>query len=305
MKLALLTVTYCGLWYRGRALSLKEQIEKAKTMGFDAVTIETKRPVAFPADLDKQARKEIRGYSDSQGIELAAVETMSNFASPIIEDRENNILMVKECIELANDLGIPVVKIFAAWTGTMRVNGLGWYCEEVTYKPSPTDLQRWNWCVEAIRDCAKWAEQYGVILALQNHPPVINYGYEDALQMVGEVGKDNVKLCLDAPLLGRQDDEYVREAVQKCRDLIVLSHYGSLEFDEGPSGEILRRASRGRPLVNYPVFIEELKKIGYKGVLSSEECSPVLENHKFAGIETVDRHVRAASRYMRKIIAEA
>ena len=305
MKLALFTVTYCGLWYRGRPLSLKEQIEKAKTMGFDALTIETKRPVAFPADLDREARKEIREYSDSLGIELAAVETMSNFASPIIEDRENNILMVKECIELANDLGLPIVKIFAAWRGTMRVNGFGWYCEEVTYKPSPTHLQRWNWCVEAIRDCAEWAEEYGVTLALQNHPPVTNYGYEDALQMVREVGEDNVKLCLDAPLLGQQDDEYVREAVQKCRDLIVLSHYGSLDFDEGPSGEILRRASRRRPLVNYPVFIGELKKIGYKGVLSSEECSPVLENHKFASIETVDRHVRAALRYMKKIVAEA
>jgi len=48
-----------------------------------------------------------------------------------------------------------------------------------------------------------------------------------------------------------------------------------------------------------------LKKIGYKGVLSSEECSPVLEDHKFASIETVDRHVRAALRYMRKTIAKA
>ena len=274
-------------------------------MGFDAITIETKRPVAFPADLDKKARKEIREYSDSLGTELAAVETMSNFASPVIEDRENNILMVKECMELAYDLDIPVVKIFAAWKGTMRANGLGWYCEEAAYRPSPTHLQRWNWCVEAIRDCAKWAEAYGVTLALQNHPPVINYGYKDALQMVGEVGEDNVKLCLDAPLLGLQDEEYVREAVQECRDLVVLSHYGSLGFDEGPAGVIVRKASGRRQLVNYPVFIGELTKIGYKGVLSSEECSPVLENHKYAGIETVDRHVRAALRYMKKIVAEA
>jgi len=305
MKLALFTVTYCGFWYKGRALSLKEQIQKAKTMGFDAVTIETKRPVAFPADLGQKARKEVREHADSLGVELAAVETMSNFASPIIEDRENNILMVKECMRFANDLGVPIVKIFAAWKGTMRINGLGWYPEEVSCKPSPTHLQQWNWCVEAIRDCAKWAEEYEVTLALQNHPPVINYGYEDALQMVREVDEDGVKLCLDAPLLGRQDEEYVREAVQECRDLVTLSHYGSLEFDEGPSGEIIRRSFQGRPHVNYPTFTRELKQIGYGGVLSSEECSPVLENHQYGSIETVDRHVRAALRYMKKIAAEA
>jgi len=305
MKLALFTVTYCGLWYKGRALSLKEQIQKAETMGFDAVTIEAKRPVAFPADLDQKARREIREYSDSLRIELAAVETMSNFASPIIEDRENNILMVKECMRLADDLGVPIVKIFAAWKGTMRVDGLGWYPDPIIYRPGPTCLQQWEWCVEAIRDCAKWAEEYGVTLALQNHPPVINYGYEDALQMVNEIGEDNVKLCLDAPLLGLQDDEYVREAVQKCGNLIVLSHYGSLEFDEIPSGEIIRRSFQGRPLVNYPMFVKELKKTGYNGVLSSEECSPVLENHKYAGMETVDRHVGAALKFMKKLIAEA
>jgi len=304
MKLALFTVTYCGLWYNGRALSLKEQIQKAKNMGFDAITIETKRPAAFPPDLDQKARKEIKEYADSLGIELAAVETMSNFASPIIEGRENNILMVKECMKFANDLDVPIVKIFTAWKGTMRINGLGWYPEEVTYSPSPTHLQQWNWCVEAIKDCARWAEEYHVILALQNHPPVINYGYEDALQMVREINEDYVKLCLDAPLLGRQDDEYVSEAVQKCKNLIVLSHYGSLEFDELPKGEIIRKALTGRMPVNYPVFVRELKEIGYRGVLSSEECSPVLENHKYAGIETVDRHVKAALRYMRKIIAE-
>jgi len=154
-----------------------------------------------------------------------------------------------------------------------------------------------------MKDCAKWTEEYDVILALQNHPPVVNYGYEDVLQMVKEVNEDNVKLCLDSPLLGRQDDEYVREAVQKCKDLIVLSHYGSLEFDEDPSGETVRKPFQGRPLVNYPVFIKELKKIGYEGVLSSEECSPVLENHQYTSIETVDRHVRAALKYMKETIA--
>lgn len=306
MKLALFTVTYCGLWYKGNALSLKEQIKKAKDLGFDGITIETKRPVALPIDLDKSARKEAREAADSLGITIAAVETMSNFASPIIEQRENNLVMVKECIEFARDLGVHVVKVFAAWRGTMRVEDLGHYPEEVIYVPSATHLKQWGWCVEGIREASKWAEEYDIDLALQNHPPVISYGYEDALQMVEEIGVDNVKLCLDVPLFDRQDDEYIKEAVERCRDLIVLSHYSSLHFDELPSGEIVQRPATylpGKPLVNYSAFIKELARIGYEGFLSSEECAPVLEKHGYASVEVVDRHVKAGLKYMRRLIA--
>lgn len=56
MKFALLTVSYSGLFYAGKALSPEEQIRKAKQRGFDALAIETKRPVASPIDLNKADR---------------------------------------------------------------------------------------------------------------------------------------------------------------------------------------------------------------------------------------------------------
>ena len=310
IKLALFTVTYCGLWYKGPALSLKEQIEKAKNFGFDGISIETKRPVALPCDLSKKDRKEVREFADSQGIQIAAVETMSNFASPIIEERENNLCMVKDAIELANDLGTNIVKVFAAWSGTSRYDGLGTY--DFGYKLSEfksnfaTQDQMWKWAVQGIRDAAKWAKDYGITIALQNHPPVIKFGYEDALQMAKEVSMDNVKLCLDVPLFTDQSDEYIHEAVEACKEVgIVLSHYGSPLFDETPSGEIIMKPEWfiGNKYVNYPAYIKELKRIGYNGFIASEECAPVLENHEPQGIEVVDRHVKAALKYMKELIS--
>ena len=50
MKFALLTVTYGGLFYKGQALTLDQQIHRAKEFGFDALAIETKRPVATEHD---------------------------------------------------------------------------------------------------------------------------------------------------------------------------------------------------------------------------------------------------------------
>jgi sugar phosphate isomerase/epimerase len=275
---------------------------KAREFGFDGISIETKRPVALPCDLSKKDRKDVKEVADSYNIKICAVETMSNFARPLIEDRENNLCMVKEAIELAKDLEVNIVKVFAAWPGTSRYNGLGTYefgRKIFEYEGNfITDIERWRLCVEGIRNVAKWAEEYGIDIALQNHPPVIRYGYEDALQMVKEINMDNVKLCLDVPLFADQSDEYVREAVDACKDAgIIHSHYSSLGFDELPSGEIIMR----RP-INYPAFIRELKRIGYDGFIASEECSLVLEDHEYQGIEVVDRHVRAALKYMRDLI---
>lgn len=309
IRLGLFTVTYCGLWYKGPALSLEEQIKKARQLGFEGISIETKRPVALPCDLDKKKRGEIKELAESQNIAIAAVETMSNFASPLIEERENNLCMVKEAIELAADLESGIVKVFAAWPGTSRYDGLGtylWGRRLHEYKSSLVpDDQMWRWAVEGIRDVAKWAGDYGVTIALQNHPPVINYGYEDALQMAKEVNMDNVKLCLDVPLFTNQGDEYIREAVEACREVgIALSHYGSTAFDETPDGRIMVKKTwfLGGVCVNYPAFIRELKRINYDGFIVSEECSPVLENHEYRDMEVVDRHVKAALKYMKELV---
>ena len=60
VKFALLTVTYAGLFYDGPALGLVEQVRKARQLGFDGLSIETKRPIASPLDLTRADRQAIR-----------------------------------------------------------------------------------------------------------------------------------------------------------------------------------------------------------------------------------------------------
>ena len=91
MKLGLFTVAYGGLWYAGKALPMKEQILKAKELGFHGLSIECKRPVASPIDLDRNQRKEIKEFAAQQDIELVACESMSNFSSVVMEHRENDL----------------------------------------------------------------------------------------------------------------------------------------------------------------------------------------------------------------------
>ena len=310
MKLALLTVTYSGLFYAGKALSLEEQIRKARELGFDGLAIETKRPVASPIDLSAADRARIKAVAADEGIALCAVESVSNFAGRFMEERENNLAMMRAVLQLASDLDVNIVKIFAAWPGLVNDE------EAIAMYPAyergnhykrlyPPDLRKWHRAIDGIREVADWAADMGITLALQNHAPVITPGYEDALAMMQEIERPNVKLCLDALLFyERQSTEYIQEAVQACGPHIVLTHYGAWNFDESPSGEVVQQpAPSFGGLINYEAFIGALRTIGYDGYLASEYCTAALKNHRIAGIEEVDRGTKLARRYLEELVA--
>jgi sugar phosphate isomerase/epimerase len=309
MKLALLTVTYSGLFYSGPALSIEQQIYKAKELGFEALAIETKRPVAFPLDLSKGDRARIRSIAADEGIALCALESMSNFCSRHMEERENNLAMMRLVLDLAHDLGIDLVKIFAAWPGIINdEQPLAMYAPYDRgnyFKPlNPPDLILWDRAVQGIREVAGWADDLGITLALQNHAPVLNPGYEDILAMTREIDRRNVKICLDVPLFGeRQQTEYVRESVRKCGDYIVYTHYGAWNFSENANGEVVQEpAPFHGGKIDYETFIGTLQEVGYNGYITSEYCLPVIKNHKIAGIDEVDHATKLAMRYVKRLL---
>ena len=102
MKFALLSVTYSGLFYTGKALSLEQQIHKARELGFDALSIETKRPIASPLDLSKDDRTRLKSVSADAGIPICAIESLSDFSGRHMEDRENNLAMMRLVLDHIN-----------------------------------------------------------------------------------------------------------------------------------------------------------------------------------------------------------
>jgi sugar phosphate isomerase/epimerase len=312
MKFAFLTVTYSGQFYAGPALSVVEQIRKAGELGFDGISIETKRPVASPLDLTAADRREIRAAAAAERIELCAVESMSNFASPLMEERENNLAMMRLVVDLASDLEVGLVKVFAAWPGLVNdEDETSFYApyEKVSYyrKLYPADLRRWRRAVDGLRETADYAARRGVALALQNHAPVLRVGYEDTLEMMREVDRANVGLCLDAPLFQeRQSDEYIREAVRACGPHIRLTHYGAWNFGETADGHAVQlpAPSFGGP-INYKTFLPELQRAGYQGYIVSEYCLPCITEHRIAGIEEIDRATRLSLAYMKNLVPAA
>jgi len=310
MKFSLLTVTYSGLFYGGQHLTIEDQLHKAKGFGFDALSIETKSPIGSPVDLSKQERASIRQLASDLGIALAPLESMSNFSSVIMEERDNNFAMMRMVLDLAKDLGIDTVKVFAAWPGIMDQED-----DYAIYAPYErgshfkrlyaADLRKWDRAVKGLQRVCDWAADLGIDLAIQNHAPVVTPGYEDLVAMHDEVGKSNLKFCLDVPLfLERQSEAYINEAVAACGNRIALTHYGTWNFAEQDGVIVQNPAPAFGAQINYKDYFTALYKNGFDGYIVSESCAPIINAHRLGTIDDVDYGVAITLKYMKSMVEE-
>jgi len=313
IKLGLYSISYGGIWYKGPALSFDEMCKRAKEYGFDGVELDNKRPMGSPLDLNQQRRDEMRNSMARYGLEIPCVAANNDFSSPIPEHRECQLLMVRETARLAKDLGAKFVRLFAAWPGVPIHEGIGTYeltrgNEFYTFQrqyPFATRLDRYNFVKECLREAAKMGEEHGVVMALQNHAPLIR-GWKDTLSLVKEVNSPWLKICLDLPIFENLEKEYVANAVRAVGNLQVHSHFGGEYYRDagGTIKPVVLDYYAGGKIPDYSHYIGLMNEIGYNGWFTFELCHQVLnDDHTVGGIEYVHNQVKLAREYMSNIIA--
>ena len=313
MKVGLYSISCSGVWFKDRpALSVEEFIDTAKKYGYDGVEIDLKRPHGSPLDLDEKRCNEIATYARAQGLEICAAAANNNFATVIPELLENELLMVREQIRVTKMLGAPVLRLFAAWRGVVKRNGIASY--EPTHEVHSAGALKYELVqniLAAFRECAAWAEKEGVMLALQNHHPIIET-YEDMLEFVRLVDSPNFQCCLDAPCCGwtekTQSDAYLAKAVRDVGTLQRLSH-ANAEFVQRKDGsvEMVSFDPQIQPvLTNYPAFIKALKETGYEGYINYEFCHMPFRDGKVLGYsDYIEDQIRLAQVYFRRLTETA
>jgi sugar phosphate isomerase/epimerase len=312
MKLGLYSITHLGLWYRGRALTVDEVIQRAREYGYDGVEIDGKRPHGNPADLTRQRCQELRLKARDAGVEIYAVAANNDFSSPVPEHRETQLLYVRDLIRMTADLGASTLRVFAAWPGVTVTEDGGTYAIarrlwRDAHQPFSAE-DTWGWCREGLREAARWAGDAGVTLALQNHPPVTN-SPADMLRMIQEVGSPHLKACLDAPLAAKQGVTSMQHAAREVGALQVLSHFGG-EYKRDADGSVrglVREPDDTLTPENYYLdFALGMRQIGYDGYVGYELCHPLPKvNGRTVGIEFADENARLAAEYMRAIVEQA
>jgi sugar phosphate isomerase/epimerase len=310
MKVGLYSITYLGLWYRGGPLTLTEMITAAKKWGYDGIEIDGKRPHGNPLDWPRGRCRELRALADSQEIEIFAVAANNDFSNPVPEVREAQICYLRELIRMTADLGAPTLRVFLAWWGITRHPQLATYdiaeglWPVVHEKFSAEEI--WGWCRDALVECARYAGEAGVTLALQNHRPLIE-NHHDLLRMIREVDSPHLKACLDVPLMKDKSAASIRQAAQDVGSLQVLSHFGG-EFERKADGSI-RGFERNDGVVGidtndyYRDFVWAMRDIGYKGYFGYELCHqlPVVDGQT-VGIEYAHHNAQLAAQFMRQLI---
>lgn len=316
-KVGLYSITYLGVWYKGKALTLEAMMERAKKFGFDGIEIDGKRPHGNPLDMPTKRCKDLKAKATDMGLDIYAVSANNDFSSPVPEYRECQIVYLRELCRMTSDLGVIPLRVFLGWPGvTLHPEG-GRYdiardiWQHAHYQFEPEQI--WDWCREGLVESAKYAGDYGVTLALQNHKPVIN-DWHDMMRMIKEVDSPNLKACLDAPIMDDKSPENVKEAAQAVKGIQMLTHFGG-EFGEDANGNIIdiqdhsdhpgqeeeQKAER-----YLPGFVKAMKDIGYEGYYSYELCHPLpVENGEKVGIEFVDECASNACKLMKGLISKA
>jgi sugar phosphate isomerase/epimerase len=311
MKLGLYSITYLGVWYRGRALTIDELISRAREYGYDGIEIDGKRPHGSPLDWPRGRCQDVQAAARDAGIEIYAVAANNDFSSPIPEHRESQLLYVRDLIRMTADLGVPALRVFAAWPGvTLEAEGARYTKARQVWRDTHLESsaeRTWERCRDGLIEAARWAGDAGVTLALQNHAPVTN-SPADMLRMIREVGSPHVKACLDAPLAAKQGVSSMQQAAREVAGLQVLSHFGG-EYERAADGSVLGLVRHPddtlTPEDYYRDFAIGMQEIGYEGYIGYELCHPLPSvGGEPAGIGFADRNAQLAAEYMRGILTE-
>ena len=274
LKLGCMSLSYKDE-FAANKLDLEQFIERAYQLGLDGIDIHTR---AF-ASLDSAYLRGIRMRAFRRGLALSYIGVSSNYGKPQAE-LAAEVATTKEWIDVAEFMGIPLVRVFAAWIPE------GEREEDVWARMMP--------CLEEV---AAYGEEKGVVVGLHNH----NHGCvtstgQDVRRIIDGVNNPYFSHILDT-------GQYVGSpgaSGQRGHEDPALNFYGSIE-ETAPLAvhvrcKIYRIQSGVEEWLNYPRIFEILRGVNYNGWLS------VVYEGQDAEAEATA--VPKAVRYLRGLMAE-
>ena len=145
---------------------IEDVIEEAAAIGFDGVEIlhRQMRDETIPYMNDLKRRASLAGLS------LPMLSIHQDFVDPDAAKRQQAIDHTKHCMDLAHQMGIPVIRLNSGRWGTVRsFDELMKLEGQEPPLEGHTDEDAFGWCIDAIERCLPHAEKTGVMMALENH----------------------------------------------------------------------------------------------------------------------------------------
>lgn len=289
--LLLHSVSYSGSWGQ-HFLTLEEFVEKAGDLGFDGVMLGAKRPHLSVLDWPSARRRELRDRIESRGLRHVCIAGYTNFTADLehgdIPHREFQIRHVVELAEIARDLGGSLVRVFTGYENS-----------------AATPHAQWKIVVDALRECARRAADFGVTIGVQNHHDLA-VGFESLDDLLAEVNEPNCRAMFDAwspALHGADLVEAARRLAPRTVHTTIANYQLRPRYRYVPSlvnYEPLTPTVQAVPMdegfIDYAGFLAALDAAGFRGTVAYEMCSPLRGG---GSVENLDAYARKFLEFMR------
>ena len=228
-------------------MTIYDFLERAYEMRLDGVDLHTS---AFP-DTDDATLRRIRRACQERGLAVSYIGVSNNFGKTGAA-LQADIDLVNRWVGVAQRMGVPLVRIFAAWL-----------------PKDESEEQVWERMLAALRETVDHAAERGVALGLHNH----NHG------CVTRTGADVLRIldAIDSPYFTHILDtgQYVGSPGASGGDRNAPAQerlYESLA-ESAPRAvhvraKFYRVADGEEKWLDYPRILDILEKVGYNGWMS-------------------------------------
>ena len=223
-------------------MTFLDMMEFASTLSLNAVDLTGYYFKDFPKIPDDKILFDLKKKALQLGLNISWTGVRNNFVTPDKKIRNTDIELIKDWLQVSSKLGASIMRIFAG-NGTHE----GYSKDEVK-----------QWMVSDFQDCAKNAENIGVIAGLQPHNDFL-YEADEVIDILKRVDSPWFGLILDIGSL-RRGNPY--------KEIEKLAPYANYWFIK----ELVYVNDIAEP-VNMKKIAKILKDTNYTGYISFERLT--------------------------------
>jgi len=202
------TVKFAGHTMGMPKLDIFASIDLMRTLGFDGIEVRIKDDGQIdPDNFTEPLAERIEAKLAKTGIELACV---TPYYRDFIDDakRDSEIAGMRRAIDIAARLNCPIVRSYG---GTDRYENVN-------------DTEAWNRIVRGIQQCADYAADAGVNIAIETHIGSLTMSATDTVRMVEQIDRPNVGILFDFAWVDWARQETPEQAVRLIAPHLMHCH---------------------------------------------------------------------------------
>jgi sugar phosphate isomerase/epimerase len=243
---------------------------------------------------DPEAMKRFKKEADVRGIEITALALHGNPLHPDPAFAAEHIADLEAAVELAGQIGVPVITCFAGCPGageqSLEPNWI-----TCPFPPYFGDAVLWQWEKRVVPfwgRMVKKAKKAKTKFAFEMHPGDVVYNPETLLMLREKVGEEEIACNFDPSHLFWQGIDAI-ESIMRLGKMIVHVHAKDCKIDErvvrfrgvndwkhykhiATRAWTFRTIGYGHGLDFWNDFVSSLRLVGYDWVLSIEHEDPLM-----------------------------